>query len=228
MTSARKRDGWPASRRLAMAALLISACASEASRSPPSSPSEVTLQQDQHQSSAEPRDESPERRQADAGAASPVSDDEIERAIAQAEAEDDSLALRSIAGCNELEGADQCTEVGAIILMCHGLGNLLSEDATARLVSCLSSFSGGEALCGTGVVRHCGLEAIEGHAHDASVATLCGDLLQRCAPPPGLEDVVTPERCLAGLSALRPRARQEFSRCMRDGCDLRLCLGGLL
>ena len=165
----------------------------------------------------------------DAAAAPPsASDDAIEQAFAELETEEGDLELRAIPGCNELAGKDDCTGAGAVILGCHGLGNLLAPAAAERLVSCLSGLGGSEALCTMSALRRCGLEAIDGRPLDEELAPLCDELLARCPLPEDLARVVTRERCLSGLGALHPRPREDFIGCLRESCNLRLCLGGML
>ena len=141
---------------------------------------------------------------------------------------DAGFGIRPVPGCTELAGANGCTGVGATMLLCTGLGNLFVEPATARLVECLTRHNGSEALCGTEALKKCALDAIAPTEAAPQTPAICQELLKKCAPPAGFEDLFKPEICRDGLSSLRAEPRSELVACMRKGCDLALCFGGLL
>ena len=155
------------------------------------------------------------------------------------EAEDETLVLDALApargpplkltpACFELFGKEKCSGVGAVQLLCGGLGTVMSADAHRRLLSCLEALNGSEKLCRANVLRECGVSAIQNTSQLAQVARSCESLFSHCDSPASRAALWTPELCRAGLSSMLPGPRQEFVECMLDACDLRICLGGLL
>ena len=136
--------------------------------------------------------------------------------------------MRTIAGCNDLRGAKDCTGVGATMLLCTAVGNVLSEAATKTLVACLTRKQGTDELCHAKVIEPCAIEAIDGATVLPAVRAACGEIFAKCVIPPDLADAFTLERCRHGLSAARPQSRKAFIDCMKKRCDLRLCIGQLL
>lgn len=141
---------------------------------------------------------------------------------------DPAEPIREVPECLDLEGAEGCTGVGAVMLACVGLGNIFLPPVTDRLTRCLHRGQGGPGLCGTPVIRDCALEAIEPSPVAPSVRKTCGMLFEQCPEPGGFRELYTEEVCLHGLSSLRDAPRRDFVRCMQARCELKLCVGHLL
>ena len=157
----------------------------------------------------------------------------------QVDAEDEALELDALddtggpppkltPACFELFGKEKCSGVGAVQLLCGGLGTVMTPDAHRRLLHCLQALNGSDKLCRADVLRECGVSAIQNTPQLAPVARSCESLFRRCDSPASRATLWTPELCRAGLSSLLPEPREEFVECMLDACDLRVCLSGVL
>jgi hypothetical protein len=140
----------------------------------------------------------------------------------------DGPAVKSIPACNELRGANGCTGVGATMLLCMALGNVLLDQPTARFVECLTQKQGTEALCHARVVEPCAYEAIAETEVLPEADGACGVIFAKCSIPKELVDAFTVERCRKGLSSARAVSRRDFVGGMKERCELRLCVGQLL
>jgi hypothetical protein len=153
--------------------------------------------------------------------------DDLDRMLRELD-EDPSDGIQEVPGCLELRGENDCTAVGKIILVCTGLGNILTEQPTERLVRCLKRHDGTGALCETRVLEECALAAIDATAATASSRSACRQVLSRCDVTAEYARYFTEPRCASGLASLESTPRREFERCMARTCDLKLCASGLL